>query len=172
MRTEHGVVVHLVDVVTGENQNIIRIPLLDEGDVLINGIGCALIPFTGFAGLVRRQNKDAAIREVQVPRRAGTNVRVQLQGTILCQHADDINAGIRAVGQREINNSELSAKRYCRLCNLFCQDAKTTSLAASEQHGDTFLFPHGNLTPLIRISNSRPLSEKLFSYESRTSLPI
>ena len=52
--SEHGTVVHLVDVVTGENQHILRVMGADDIDVLENGVGGAGIP-GGLDTLLRRQ---------------------------------------------------------------------------------------------------------------------
>ena len=41
---EHFVVIHLVDMVAGQDQHILRVVLIHEADVLVNGIRRALIP--------------------------------------------------------------------------------------------------------------------------------
>ena len=147
---QHGVVVHLVDVVTGQDQHVIGIILLDEGHVLVDGVGGAAIPVAGLAGLVGGQDEHAAVGQVQIPRSAGADVGVQLQGHILGQHAHGINTAVGAVGQREVDDAVLAAIGNGRLGNLLGQDAQTAALAASQQHGDTSLLLHGNtlLNPL------------------------
>ena len=67
MGTKHGIVVHFVDMVTGKDENVVRIPLLDERNVLVDGIGRAFVPFTGLSGLVRRQDEDSAVGKVEIP---------------------------------------------------------------------------------------------------------
>ena len=52
---QHDLIVHLVDVVAGKNQHIIRIILLHVIEVLENGIGRTGIPFTAIALLIRRK---------------------------------------------------------------------------------------------------------------------
>ena len=45
MEVQHHLVVHLIDVVSGQNQNIFRIVILHICQILINGIRRAGIPF-------------------------------------------------------------------------------------------------------------------------------
>src|SRR5262249_11427232 len=44
MGADHVAVVHLVNVVAGENQNVLRVRLLDAVDVLVHGVGRAFVP--------------------------------------------------------------------------------------------------------------------------------
>ena len=149
MLAEHGVVVHLVDMVAGENENVLRIPLSDERDILINGVCRALVPFAGLAGLIRRQNVDAAVGKVKIPRGTGADIGVQFQRAILRQHADDVDARIGAVGKRKINDAIFSAVGDCRLGDILSQNAQTTALSAGKQHGNALLLPHRKHTPVI-----------------------
>ena len=108
--TQHGGVVHLVDVVAGEDQHIFGIELLDKGQILVDGVGGAFVPFAGGAGVVGGQHVHAALADVQIPGRARADVGVELQGTILGQHAHGVNAAVGAVGQREIDDAVFAAE--------------------------------------------------------------
>ena len=146
---QHRVVIHLIDMVAGEHQHVLRVPLSDERNVLIDGVGRALVPFAGLAGLVRRQNVNAAVGKVKIPRRAGADVGVQLQRAVLRQHAHHVDARIGAVGERKIDDAVFSAIGNCRLGDILGQDAQTAALAAREQHGNALLLPHCEHTPVI-----------------------
>ena len=149
MVLHHCIVVHLVDVVTGQDQHVIGIILLDEGHVLVDGVGGAAVPVAALDGLVGGQNEHAAVGQVQIPRSAGADVAVQLQGHILGQHAHGINTAVGAVGQREVDDAVLAAIGNGRLGNLLGQDAQTAALAASQQHGNALLLPHCEHPPVI-----------------------
>src|ERR1043166_8437317 len=41
---KHVAVIHLVDMITGQDQDVLRCGLLDCVDVLVDGIGCPLVP--------------------------------------------------------------------------------------------------------------------------------
>ena len=118
MVIQHHFIIHLIDVITGENQNIIRIEALHIVDILINCIGCSRIPFAVLAPLVRGKDSHTADIPVQIPRNADPNMGIQPKRLILGEHPDRIHTGVDTVAQREINNPVLSAERYCRLRNL------------------------------------------------------
>ena len=142
MAAEHFGVIHFIDVVAGENHYILRLVLVDEAHVLIDGIGGALVPRTALAAHVGRQDVNAAVAAVKVPRLAGADVAVELQRAVLGQHAHGVNTGICAVGQGKINNAELAAEGYGGLCHGAGEDIEAAALSAGQQHGDTFFF-HG-----------------------------
>ena len=64
MVSNHLGVVHLINVVTGKNHNIIRVVTVNKCDVLIDCVGGAFIPVKLFAVLVRWQNMYAGIHPV------------------------------------------------------------------------------------------------------------
>ena len=98
VEVHHIGVVHLIDVVAGEDDHVLGVIQIQEPDVLIDGIGRALIPGTLVAlPHIGGQDVHAAVRPVQIPGLAGTNVAVQFQGTVLSQHANGINTGIDTV---------------------------------------------------------------------------
>ena len=139
---QHSGIVHLVDMVAGEYEHILGIISVDEGYVLIDGIGCTGIPPACLAGLIRRQNENAAAVSVQIPCLTGAYVGVQLQRFILGKHANGIDIRIDAIGQRKIDDPVLTAKGYGGLCHAVCKYAETAALAASQQHGYYFLSDH------------------------------
>ena len=98
MQADHVAVVHLVDVVTREDHDVIRVESLDEADVLVDGVGRAQIPMAFVAHMrVGREHVSAAIVRVQIPRSTIADVAVQNERLILRQHADDVDARIGAV---------------------------------------------------------------------------
>ena len=137
--------------VAGEDQHIIRVVLLDEGHVLVDGVSRAAIPLAHLALLVGRKDKHAAVGQVKVPGRAGANVGVQLKGLILGQDAHGIDAAVGAVGQREIDDAILAAIGHGRLGHVLGQDAQTAALAACQKHGNTSLLSHHGGTRSLKM---------------------
>ena len=140
MELQHRRVVHLVDMVARENEHIIRVIALDKADVLIDGVRRALVPFGVLALGVGRQHLHAAVRRVEAPRLAVSDIFVQLQRLILRQNADGINLGVDTVGQREINDPVFAAEGNRGLCRVLRQNHQAASLTACQQHRDTTLF--------------------------------
>ena len=142
--------------VARENEDVLGIVILQELNVLVDGVCGALVPLGLFA-LVRRQNVDAAAQAVEVPRLAGTDVSVEHMRLVLGQHADSINAGVDAVGKREVDNTVLTAERYGRLSDLFGQHIQTAAAAACEQHGYAFFFPIHVNSPFSQFASLRSI---------------
>ena len=57
---QHAVVIHLVDVIARQDQHVFGIKLLDEADVLVDGVGRAAVPLAALGGHVGRQHIHAA----------------------------------------------------------------------------------------------------------------
>ena len=142
VKVEHHLVVHLIDVVSGENQDVIRMIRVDVLDVLVDCIGRAGIPVTAFCTLIGREQRHAADRAIQIPRNSDSDMRIETQGLVLGQYAHCVHAGIDAIAQREVNDTILPAEGNRRFCNRLGQDAQTASLTTRQQHGNHFFFNH------------------------------
>ena len=123
-----------------ERISTLWIVALDELDVLVDGVGGALVPLGLLGARVGRQHLHAAVGAVQTPGLAVADVLVQLQGLVLGQNAHGVNAGVDAVGQGEVDDPVLPAEGNGRLGGVLRQDVQTGALATGQQHGDTALF--------------------------------
>ena len=98
--------------------------LPQEADILIDGVGRALVPGAALAAHVGRQDMHAAGGAVQIPGLAAADVAVEFQGAVLGQHAHGVDAGVDTVGQGEIDDAVFSPKRYSRFCQPLGQGIK------------------------------------------------
>ena len=73
---KHHFIVHLINMIPGKNQHIVRIKGLHVVDILIYRIRCTSIPFTVCTLLIGRKNCNAAYVPVQIPRYADTDMRI------------------------------------------------------------------------------------------------
>ena len=136
---QHVGIVHLIDVVTGEYEHVFRVIVLDEADVLIDGVGRAGEPGAFLArALVGRQDENAAVGAVEVVGLAAAYVAVELERPVLCEHADHVYAGIRAVGEREVDNAVLPAKGNAGFCHVLRERVEPRALPAREEHCNAF----------------------------------
>ena len=140
MEGYHLGVVHLIDMVAGEDQHIVGIISVNERDILCDGISRALIPVGILALLIGREHMHAAVHAVQIPGLAGADVLVELQGLVLGKHAYSLNAGIDAVGEGEVYNAVLSPEGHSGLGDVLCKHTQPAALAARKQHGYDLLF--------------------------------
>ncbi len=80
---EHRLVIHLINMISGENQYIVRIVCFDIINVLVNCIRRAGVPLRVLHLLIGRKYRDAADVPVEIPRNTDPDVRIQLQGPVL-----------------------------------------------------------------------------------------
>ena len=94
---EHSLIVHVVELITREDQDILGIMLLDKADILRHGVGRARIPRPSRLGGIRGQDGDATVALVQIPSAAGPQVRVKQVRTILREYPHRLDPRVRAV---------------------------------------------------------------------------
>ena len=112
---KHPAVIHLVDVVAGENDHVLRLFTANRVDVLVNGVRRAHIP-VGARPLHRRhQLKELPKLLRHNPRPPFANVPVQRQRLVLRQDVNLAQSRVDAIGQRDIDDAVMPAKRYGRL---------------------------------------------------------
>ena len=126
--------------VAREDHHIIRIVPLDEPDVLVDGVGGALVPVGLLALLVGGQHVDAGVHAVQVPGLAVADVLVELQRLVLGEHAHGLDAGVHAVGQGKVDDPVLSAVGHGGLGQVLGEHAQPAALAAGQKHSHDLLF--------------------------------
>ena len=155
MAAQHQGVVHLIDVVAGEHQYILRVVQIHEADVLVDGVGGALVPDGAAGALVGRQDMYAAVDTVQLPGLAAADVGVQLQRPVLGQHAHGVDAGVGTVGQGKVDDAEFTAEGDGGLGHGAGEDIQAAALSASQQHSDTLFF-HGWISSFSYFSLFSP----------------
>ena len=83
MEIQHSRVVHFIDMVARENQDVLCVVAVDELHVLPDGICSSLIPVRAVLPLIGRQNLDPAEGAVEIPRQTVADVVVEDQRLIL-----------------------------------------------------------------------------------------
>ena len=73
---EHHFIVHLIDMVSGQDQYIFRIVTVYVFHILINSIRCTGIPFTSATFLIWLQNRNTTVITIQIPRNTNTDMRI------------------------------------------------------------------------------------------------
>lgn len=114
VEVHHLGVVHLVDVVAGQDNDIFRVVAVDEAYVLVDRVCCAGVPRLACRGFIGRQYMHAAVGAVESPGLTIAYVFIQHQRLILRQHAYCVDPGIYAVGEREVDYPVLSSVGDCR----------------------------------------------------------
>ena len=111
---DHLGVVHLVDVVAGQDQGVAGRGLLDRVDVLIDRVGGPLVPVLGDP-LLGRDHLDVLVELAAEELPALVDVAVQADGLVLGQDEDLAEVGVDAVGEGEVDDPVDPAERDRRL---------------------------------------------------------
>ena len=124
-----------------EDEHAVGVIHLDEVHVLIDGVGRAGKPRPALPrALIRGQDVHAAVDAVQIPRLTAADVAVEQQRLVLREHADGVDAGVGAVGQREVDDAVLAAERDAGLGDLRRERVQPRALPAGKQHGNAVFF--------------------------------
>ena len=131
---DHFAVIHLIDVVTGEDEDHRGAVVTDVVEVLIDGVGRAPVPVRVFVVLERRQDGDAAIAADHVPGGAGADVIDQGVGAVLAEDGDAFDAGVEEVGEGEVDHPGKTAEGNSGFGPVVGENAQLVDAATSEDH--------------------------------------
>jgi hypothetical protein len=108
---QHHRVIHLVDVITGQNHHVIRwCGIANDVEVLPDRIRRTAIPVLLIHPLLRREQVDELVHFVAHETPAALQMAQQGVRLVLGDDADASQARIEAIGQSKIDDSELAAK--------------------------------------------------------------
>ena len=129
---QHYFIIHLVDMIAGQDQHIIRVVHLHVRQVLENGVGRTGIPVGVLLGLIGRENGNAAHISVQIPWNTNSDMGIQTKGLILCQNAYRINSRVDTVAERKVDDAIFSAECHRRFGHLLRENTETASLSSGQ----------------------------------------
>jgi hypothetical protein len=127
----HLVIVHLVNMIPGEDEDQIRLLLLEGIKVLENGISRPLIP-TFVQPLLRRNECDEfpQLATEQIPTQL--DVAIQGDGFILGQNVDPPDVGVDAVAEGEVDDPVNAPKGNGRLRPILGQGVEPLPLSSGQ----------------------------------------
>ena len=134
VEAQHARVVHLVDVVARQHDEVARVLAHDRVEVLVDGVGRALIPVLADP-LLRRQDLDELAELLRHDAPAHADVPVERQRLVLRGDEDAAQPGVDAVAQREIDDAVRPAEIDRRLGAILRQRIEPLARAAGE-HDD------------------------------------
>jgi hypothetical protein len=108
---EQPAVVHLVDVVAGEEQHVAAAVGAQDVEVLVHRIGGAAVPALGDL-LLRRKDVDRLADTPVEEAPAALEVLDQALRLVLRRHADAPHPGIDAIREREVDDAELAGEGH------------------------------------------------------------
>ena len=135
MKRQHFAVIHLVNVVARQDQDIGRIVVAQDVHVLEHRIGGTAVPHGFVDALLRRHQLDELVELAAQETPAAMQMLQQAVRFVLGDDADAADTGIDAVGKGEIDDAELAGERHGRLGTPVGQTLQATATPASQNHG-------------------------------------
>ena len=142
MIADHLPVIHLVDMVAGQDQDHRRPIILDIIQILVDRVGRAAVPVGIFVILEGRQDGDAAVAADHVPGGAGADMVDQGIGTVLAEDGDPLDAGVQQIGQGEINDPGKAAEGDSGFGPVMSQHTQFIDAATGQDHCQGRGFVH------------------------------
>ncbi len=142
---QHDGVVHLVNMIAGQNHHIFGLARLDDVDVLIDRISRAAVPVFFVHPLLRGEQIDHFVEFGAQKAPAALQVAQQRVRFVLGDHADAADARIDAVGQREVDDAELAAEIHRGLGALVGELLEPRAAPAGQHQGDGAAHQHVRL---------------------------
>ncbi len=146
----HEGVVHLVDVVAGEDEDVLGLLGADGVDVLVDGVGGALVPGLGDALHGREDfNKLAEfVGDDGAP--ALADVAVEGERLVLGEDVDVAEVGVDAVGESDVDDAVLAGEGYGRLGAIAGEGEEPFAGTTGKQ--DAKRISHRSQTPALRLA--------------------
>ncbi len=131
---EHLADVHLIDVVGAKNADFTGFFVLEDVEVLIDGVGAAAEPLR--ADVHRCRDRGDVVAELGRELPASRQMLHQRARLVLGQHADLGDAGVHEVREDEVDDAVAPAERHGRLGPVAGERIESLALAAGEDQRD------------------------------------
>ena len=107
---KHLVIIHLIDVVSREDQQIVWGVCIYKVNILGNSISSSSVYIkVCISFLTRWEHINATVLRIKSPSSSCCCIAVQKYGFVLCQNTYNVNSAVCAVTKWEINNAVFSA---------------------------------------------------------------
>src|SRR5208282_1678046 len=134
LESEHFRVVHLVDMVSGEDEEIVWGLLFDKIYVLIYCIGGTCVPLLADTLLGRDRDEEFVQLGIKESGPSEGQVTVQRERFVLRYDRHLSNVGIETVAQCEIDYAVFASERDCGLCTVDSKGMQALALAAGQNN--------------------------------------
>ena len=133
---DHARDVHPVDVVGPEDRHQVRIRLLDEIGVLVDGVRGAAVPGLARRAHLGRHRDDELLLEQPTELPAVREVLQQRLALELREDVDGVDARVDEVAEDEVDDAVLAPERYRRLGALLGQRKQARAFAAGQDDAE------------------------------------
>ena len=121
--------------VTGENQQVVRVIGVDKVDVLGDRVSGSPVHIeAGVRLFTGRKHEYAAVPGIETPASARGDIAVQQNGFVLGQNTYDIDPAVGTVAERKINDTVFAAVGNGRFSDFVRKVVKTAPPASGKNH--------------------------------------
>ena len=150
---QHEGVVHLVDVVAGEDDDVLGLFGADGVDVLVDGVGGALVPGLGDALHGREDLDELAELVGDDGAPALADVAVERERLVLGEDVDVAQVGVDAVGEGDVDDAVLAGEGHGRLGAIAGEGEEPFAGTTGKQNAKR--ISHIHKTPALRLGRTR-----------------
>ena len=136
--------------IAGQDHDVLRALFFERVDVLVDGVGRALVPVLVDPLLRRHDVDELAQFAAEIASPAQVDVPIEAHGLVLRQHQHLADAAVQAVGEREIDNAIGAAKGHGRLGPVARQRLQTGTFATGQNYGQNAI--HAESLPALSAS--------------------
>ena len=115
---QYLIVVHLVNCVSGRDDYVRLMALLEPVQILVDGIRGSTVPGAVVRGDGRCEDIQAALLSSEIPPLGGVQVLVQGARVILSQYRDSLDMRVRHIAECEVDTAIASCHGHSRYCTL------------------------------------------------------
>ena len=149
MVLEHQRVIHFVHMVTGQDHHVFRMAALDDVQVLVDGIRRATVPMLFVEPLLRRQQVHHFVELGAQKTPAALQMPQERMRFVLGDDANPPDAGVDAVGQREIDDAEFATEIHRRFGATVGELFQTRATSTGQHQGDGAAHQHMGLRGVL-----------------------
>ena len=132
MEIQHLTDIHLIDVITAEDTDVVRRAELDETKILIDGIGRTVIPALPHPHLGRDWIDESAGDTGQIP--PFFHMQVERLGLELGQNVDTQEVRVNEIVQDKVDQTITATKWYRRFATSYRQWLQACAFAPCQYH--------------------------------------
>src|SRR5260221_13990855 len=166
---KHAAIIHFVNVVAGEDDHVFGLLGTDGIDVLIYRVGGPHVPVLADP-LHGWQDFDelADFTAKNVP--AFADLTIQRESLVLREDIDATQAGVDAVGKRDVDDAVDAAESHCRLGAVAGERIEALACAPGEQDSERIFHRRTRMDPACD-ADAAPASTRHPSPRLRASTP-
>ena len=152
---QHGAVIHLVELIARQDQNVARLVAPHVAQALADGVGCPLEPMIAVLGLLGGQDGYERLRE-DVELVGPADVLVQALRVELRQHEDAADVGVDAVRDGDVDQAVLAGDGDRRLRPLVRQGKQPGSPTPTQDDRQQVVFHHPRIFTRAGATGKNP----------------